>query len=163
LLQKEIFDLEWIITASETDALVLEATLIKKYSPKYNVRLKDDKRYPWICVTVSESFPRVFIARNPKDDGNRYFGPFVDVRATRHFLQTIYKIFPVRKKNLKLPLKKPARPCVNFHIGRCLGPCQGNVSREEYGKLVEQILFFLDGNKKIRRKWNLKLRRATGT
>lgn len=141
--------LEWITTTTGQEALILEANLVKKHSPRFNVRLKDDKRYPYLCVSTSEPYPRVFITRNVRNDGNRYFGPYSDVRATRNTLALIHKIFPVRKTPLKLPLKKPQRPCMNFYIKRCLGPCQGNISVEEYAKLVDEILCFLEGRREI--------------
>ena len=141
--------LEWITTETGTDALVLEANLVKKHTPHYNVRLKDDKRYPYICVSLAEPYPRVFITRKIKNDKNRYFGPYTDVRATRNTLDLIHKIFPIRKTPLKLPLKKPQRPCMNFHIKRCLGPCQGNVPTEEYAELVKEIVLFLEGRREI--------------
>lgn len=149
LLQVEIHDLDWFATTNEVEALILESTLIKKYNPKYNVRLKDDKRYPYICVSTSEDYPMVFLTRNPKANGDRYFGPYTDTKAARDALQIIHKIFPVRKTRLKLPLPKPQRPCLNFHMKRCLGPCQGNVSRETYGEMIERVLQFLDGKKDI--------------
>jgi len=148
-LQAEIHDLDWIVTTTEVEALILEATLIKKYNPKYNVRLKDDKRYPYICVSTSEDYPMVFLSRNPKANGDRYFGPYTDTKAARDTLQILHKIFPVRKTKLSLPLPKPQRPCLNFHMGRCLGPCQGNVPKEEYREMIERVLQFLEGKKDI--------------
>ncbi len=142
-------NLEWITTETGSEALVLEANLIKKHKPRYNVQLKDDKRYPYICVSTGEPYPRVFITRTIRDDGHRYVGPYTDVRATRNTLSLIHKIFPIRKTPLKLPLKKPQRPCMNFHIKRCLGPCRGNVPQEEYAKLVDEILLFLEGRREI--------------
>ncbi|HMW60283.1 MAG TPA: GIY-YIG nuclease family protein, partial [Leptospiraceae bacterium] len=129
--------LEWVTTETNREALILEATLVKKHQPRFNVRLKDDKRYPWICISMSEMYPQIFITRTVRDDGNLYFGPYTDVGATRNTLSLILKIFPIRKVRQKLPLPKPKRPCMNFHIGRCLGPCQGNVDPAEYAKLVE--------------------------
>ncbi|MDF3819261.1 excinuclease ABC subunit UvrC [Leptospira sp. 96542] len=146
-LHFELYDLDWIATRTEKEALLLEATLIKKYNPKFNVRLKDDKRYPFLCVSTSESYPMVFLTRKIKDNGDRYFGPFTDVKAARDSLELIHRIFPVRKTKLKLPLAKPARPCLNFHMGRCLGPCQGNVPESVYSELISQILSFLEGKK----------------
>lgn len=148
-LQAEIYDLEWFATNTEVEALILESTLIKKYNPKFNVRLKDDKRYPYICVSTSEDYPMVFLSRNPKLNGDRFFGPYTDSKAARDALHLIHKIFPIRKTKLKLPLKKPQRPCLNFYMGRCLGPCQGNVSVEVYGEMIERVLQFLDGKKDI--------------
>jgi len=141
--------LEWITTDNAREALILEATLVKKYQPRFNVRLKDDKRYPFICVSTSELYPQVYITRSVRNDGNSYYGPFTDVGATRNTLALIHKIFPVRKVRQKLPLPKPRRPCMNFYIGRCLGPCQGNVEEQEYAKLVEQIKLFLEGRTEI--------------
>ncbi|BDA79277.1 UvrABC system protein C [Leptospira kobayashii] len=146
-LYLELQDFDWIATSTETEALILEATLIKKYNPKFNVRLKDDKRYPFITVSMSEPFPMVFLTRKIKDNGDRYFGPFTDVKAARDTLELIHRIFPVRKTKLKLPLAKPGRPCLNFHMGRCLGPCQGNVPEATYNELIDEILSFLEGKK----------------
>ncbi|MCZ8158062.1 MAG: excinuclease ABC subunit UvrC [Leptospira sp.] len=146
-LYVELFDLDWIVTRTEAEALILEATLIKKYNPKYNVRLKDDKRYPFICVSLSEMYPMVFLTRKVKDNGDKFFGPFTDVRAARETLELIHRIFPVRKTKQKLPLPRPARPCLNFHMHRCLGPCQGNVSTSVYQELIEEIISFLEGKK----------------
>jgi excinuclease ABC subunit C len=146
-LQSEIHDLDWILTNSEHEALILEASLIRKYFPKYNIRLKDDKRYPFICVSLDEMYPMVYLTRRVKADGKKYFGPYTDVKATRDLLNLILKIFPVRKTPLKLPLKKPQNPCLNFHIKRCLGPCKGDVTQEDYALIVHQIIKFLDGKK----------------
>ncbi len=148
-LMREVRDLEWITTHTEAEALILEANLVKKYNPRFNVRLKDDKRYPYICVSTSEPYPMVFLTRRVRKNGDRFFGPYTDVRAARNLLALIHKIFPVRKTPLKLPLKKPARPCMNFYIKRCLGPCQGNVPVEEYAKLVAEIVLFLEGRREI--------------
>lgn len=151
LLQIEIRDLDWFATTTEVEALILEATLIKKYNPKYNVRLKDDKRYPYICVSTSEDYPMVFLSRNPKANGDRFFGPYTDSRAARDALQIIHKIFPIRKTKLKLPLSKPQRPCLNYHMGRCLGPCQGEekVPKEDYREMIEKVVQFLEGKKEV--------------
>ncbi|MDZ4724518.1 MAG: excinuclease ABC subunit UvrC [Leptospira sp.] len=143
----ELMDLDWIVTRTEAEALILEATLIKKYNPKYNVRLKDDKKYPFICVSTSEPYPMVYLTRKVKDNKDHYFGPYTDVKAARDSLELIQRIFPIRKTKLKLPLAKPQRPCLNFHMNRCLGPCQGNISEEVYNELVSEILSFLGGKK----------------
>lgn len=140
---------EWILTQSENEALLLEANLVKKHSPRFNVRLKDDKRYPYLCISISETYPQIFLTRRIKDDGNLYFGPYSDTKATRATLAMLHKIFPIRKIRQKLPLKRAARPCMNFHIQRCLGPCQGNVPEAEYRKIVDEIALFLDGKTEI--------------
>jgi len=146
-LQGEIHDLDWIATHTEEEALILEDNLIKRHNPKFNIRLKDDKRYPFICVSTDEPYPMVYLTRRMKADKKKYFGPYTDVKAARDLLDTIHKVFPIRKTPLKLPLAKPARPCLNFHIKRCLGPCQGNISIEEYSVIVDQIVKFLEGKK----------------
>ncbi|MCZ8343653.1 MAG: excinuclease ABC subunit UvrC [Leptospira sp.] len=143
----EISDLDWIATRTEKEALLLEATLIKKHYPKFNVRLKDDKKYPYLCVSTGEDYPMVYLTRKVKDNGDRFFGPFTDVKAARDSLELIHRIFPVRKTKLKLPLAKPQRPCLNFFMKRCLGPCQGNISKEVYSELISEILNFLEGKK----------------
>ena len=141
--------IEWIVTQTENEALLLEANLVKKHAPRFNVRLKDDKRYPYLCISLSEVYPQVFLTRRIKDDGNLYYGPYSDVKATRAALAMLHKIFPIRKIRQKLPLKRVVRPCMNFHIQRCLGPCQGNVPEAEYRKIVDEIVLFLDGKTEI--------------
>ncbi|MCB1164625.1 MAG: excinuclease ABC subunit UvrC [Leptospiraceae bacterium] len=148
-LMERAADLEWITTETSTDALILEDTLIKKHKPRFNVRLKDDKRFPYLCVSTSEPFPRIFLTRSVRKDGNRYFGPYTDVRAARHILDLIHKTFPIRKVRQKLPLPRPRRPCMNFHINRCLAPCQGNVPESEYKKIVDEIILFLEGKHEL--------------
>ncbi len=140
---------EWIVTDTEKEALILEANLVKKIQPPFNVRLKDDKRYPYVCVSLSEPFPQIFISRQVRDDGNAYFGPYTDVRATRNMIALIHKIFPVRKVRQRLPLKKPKRPCMNYHIKRCLAPCTGEVPEDEYRKVIDEIILFLEGKREI--------------
>jgi excinuclease ABC subunit C len=146
-LHNEIDDLDWIATNTEEEALILEDNLIKKYNPKYNIRLKDDKRYPFLCVSTDEPYPMIYLTRRIRADKKKYFGPYTDVKAARDLLDTIHKIFPIRKTVQKLPQPKPLRPCLNFHIKRCLGPCQGNIAIEEYGVIVDQIVKFLEGKK----------------
>jgi len=145
LLMNRAADAEWIAVQTEKEALILEANLVKKYKPRFNVRLKDDKRYPYICVSLGEPFPQVFLTRTVRNDGGAYFGPFTDVRAARNTLALIHKIFPIRKVRQKLPAAKPKRPCMNFHIKRCLAPCTGEVPEDEYRKIVDEVLLFLEG------------------
>ncbi len=148
-LQNEIDDLDWIATNTEEEALILEDNLIKRYNPKYNIRLKDDKRYPFLCVSTDEPYPMIYLTRRIRADKKKYFGPYTDVKAARDMLDTIHKVFPIRKTVQKLPQTKPLRPCLNFHIKRCLGPCQGNISVEEYSIVVEQIVKFLEGKNEV--------------
>ena len=138
-------DVEFMVTGNEVEALLLENNLIKKHNPPYNVRLKDDKRYPYLCLTFSEPFPRLVITRRKTSTKNIYFGPFSDVSAARNTMALIHKVFPIRKRALKLPLKNPARPCLNYHIGRCWAPCTGKVEQQDYRQMVLQIKDFLEG------------------
>ncbi|MDH5720424.1 MAG: excinuclease ABC subunit UvrC [Spirochaetia bacterium] len=144
-LMSKVADLDWIVTSSELEALLLESNLIKKYNPVYNVRLKDDKRYPYICLTMGEAYPRLFITRRKTNLNHAYFGPFSDVKAARNTLALVNKIFPVRKRSLKFPLSKPRKPCLNYHLKRCWAPCAGNVDEREYQNMTLQIKEFLEG------------------
>lgn len=146
---KNISEFEYIVTDSEMEALVLECNLIKKYSPKYNIALKDDKFYPFIKITINEDFPRVFVTRNFSKDGNKYFGPYTNVSAVYETMNLITKIFPIRtcKKNIS-DGQINGRTCLNYHIGKCNGPCVGYVSKEQYDGMVQQIIDILSGKDK---------------
>ena len=141
-------DLEIIVTDSEVEALILEANLIKKLKPRYNVTLKDDKSYPYIVVT-HEPFPRVFVTRQIRRDGSRYFGPYTDVKNVRAALKAIRDIFQIRSCNYLIDdeaiRKKKYRVCLDYHIKKCGGPCEGLVSREGYGAMIEQVAALLRG------------------
>ena len=139
---------DWIVTNNEAEALLLENNLIKEYNPPYNVRLKDNKCYPFICLSMGEAYPRLTLTRKKKKNTDQYFGPYPDVKAARNTIQFIHKIFPIRKRPLKLPLKKPAKPCMNFHIKRCWAPCTGKITEEEYATMINQIKDLLEGNTK---------------
>jgi excinuclease ABC subunit C len=142
VLRSRMAGLDYIVTESETEALILESNLIKEHRPRYNVRLKDDKRFPFIKVTFAEDFPRAYVTRIVREDGSRYFGPYTDAKAMRRTLRHIRQLFPIRQcKTFKL---RP-RPCLNFQIGRCLGPCRGTVTPDDYGKLTRQLRLFLEG------------------
>ena len=143
-LVAEIADLEVIQTATEAEAFLLEDALIKKYQPRFNIRLRDDKRYPYLKITA-EPFPRVMIVRRRARDGARYFGPYTNAKAMRATLKLAQKLFPIRTCNLALPLKNPRRPCLNYHIGRCLAPCAGLVSQEEYRRAVDGAAMLFEG------------------
>ncbi len=147
VLVSKIADLDWIITHSEVEALLLENNLIKQYAPRYNVMLKDDKSYPYICIT-DEPFPRVFSTRNVIQNGSRYFGPYTDSRHIRNLLRTIYRIFPVRTCSKKIaPQGNPGdEPCLQYHLKNCDAPCTGNISPEVYRGIIEEIVRFLNGN-----------------
>ncbi|WP_029452223.1 excinuclease ABC subunit UvrC [Clostridium algidicarnis] len=148
---RHVAEFEYIVTDSEMEALILECNLIKKYKPKYNILLKDDKHYPFIKITTNEEFPRVFVTRSMAKDGNKYFGPYTDVSAVYETIELIQKIFPIR--NCKLTIKEDGikyRPCLNYQIKLCTGPCAGYISKEDYKKLIDDIIDLLNGkNSKI--------------
>ncbi len=143
-LVREIADLEVIQTATEAEAFLLEDALIKKHQPRFNIRLRDDKRYPYLKITA-EPFPRVMIVRRRADDGARYFGPYTNAKAMRATLKLAQKLFPIRTCNLALPLKTPRRPCLNYHIGRCLAPCANLVTQREYAQAVDGAAMLFEG------------------
>ena len=145
VMVSHIADLDYIITDSEVEALILENNLIKEHAPRYNVRLKDDKTYPYLKVTVQETFPRVLLVRRRLDDGARYFGPYTDVTAVKRTLNFLRRLFPIRSCRKNIEEGSQDRPCLNYHIGRCLGPCAGLVSKEEYGKMIDEVILFLEG------------------
>ena len=138
---------EYIVTDSELEALVLENNLIKENSPKYNTRLKDDKTYPYIKVTVGEDYPRILFSRTMKKDKSRYFGPYTSAAAVKDTIELLNKLYQLRTCNRVLPRDTGLeRPCLNYHIKQCLAPCQGYVSKEEYRQQVAGALEFLNGN-----------------
>ena len=140
-----IVEFEYIMVDNEVEALVLESNLIKKNRPKYNILLRDDKQYPYIKVTLNEKYPRVIKTRLILKDGARYFGPYPSASAVNDALDTIRNIYPIR--TCKLNLEKNMsnfRPCLNYYIGRCLGPCLGNVDEKEYMKMIDEIILFLN-------------------
>lgn len=138
---------EYIITDSELEALVLECNLIKEYRPKYNTMLMDDKAYPFIKVTVQEDFPRVLFARQMYKDKAKYYGPYTSAAAVKDTIDLIHKLYGIRTCNRQLPkMQGKERPCLNYHIHQCPAPCQGYISKEEYGESVKKALHFLNGN-----------------
>jgi excinuclease ABC subunit C len=141
---QQAHDVDFIVVESGVEALILESNLIKKHRPKYNVRLKDDKHYPYLRVTTEEPWPRVVIARAIKQDGSRYFGPYTRSGAVSETMQLIRRIFPLRTCSNNV-LRTVSRPCLNYHIQRCLGPCKDKVTPEEYGAMVKDICLFLEG------------------
>jgi excinuclease ABC subunit C len=143
-LAARVADLDFIVTDSELEALILECELIKKYRPHYNVRLKDDKRYPYIKITWGEDFARIFATRRMEQDGSRYFGPYASVAAVHHTLDLLRKLFPYRTCNREIT-GRDRRPCLYYHMGRCLGPCIGKVGIDEYRAVVERVEKFLEG------------------
>jgi len=158
-LMKRARDIRWIATDNETEALLLENNLIKKYRPVYNVRLKDDKQYPYICISMSEPFPRIYLSRR-RLPGNLYFGPFSKAQVAREKIQLTLDMFALRRRPLKLPLAKPAKPCLNYHLKKCLAPCAEKITREDYAAIVQQAIDFISGNDdEIRRQIEIKMQR----
>jgi len=143
-LMKRVTDIDFIVTNNEKEALLLENTLIKQHRPRYNIRLKDDKTYVSLRLDPSEDFPRLTIVRRFKKDGALYFGPYSSAAAVRDTLRSIQEVFPIRRCSNGM-FKKRDRPCLNYQIGRCTGPCSGLISKEEYHKLIEEVILFLKG------------------
>lgn len=173
-LISQIRDIDYKVTDNEVEALLLECNLIKEYHPRYNVSLKDDKRYPYLKMT-KEDFPRIFVTRKVKSDGAKYFGPYTNTKAIRQTLKLLRTLFPIRTCKRKISLKPqaagsrpqslklvrrtdgqtdrradgqtyhPVQPCLNYHIKRCLAPCAGKIGKEDYEKIVEEVSLFLRG------------------
>ncbi|MCX7677865.1 MAG: excinuclease ABC subunit UvrC [Spirochaetes bacterium] len=146
VLAKLIADVDYIVTATEIEALILENNLIKKHKPRFNVRLKDDKRYPYIAVTLSETYPRVIFTRKIKRAEDKYFGPYTDAQATRALVSLVNRTFKLKTCNRPIPLKPHERPCLNYQMKRCQGICRGTISRIEYEALVKSAIKFLEGD-----------------
>jgi excinuclease ABC subunit C len=138
-------DLDYTVTDTEVEALILESNLIKEYRPRYNINLKDDKQYPYLRLTVNEPFPRIHLTRRVERDGARYFGPYTSTGSVRETIRLIRRFFPLRHCHRPIERGKVQRPCLNSHIHRCLAPCTAGIKEEEYHKLVEQVLLFLEG------------------
>lgn len=139
-----VADYEYIVTESEQEALILECNLIKEHQPPYNARLKDDKSYPFIKINMAEDFPQVYITRRVSKDGSRYFGPFANAGSVRRTLNLLKKLFPYRSCT-KTITGGDDRPCLDFHIHRCVGPCIGAVDKQEYAEVIDQVVLFLEG------------------
>ncbi len=144
-LMRKVRDLDTIVVPNESHALILEATLIKEYHPRFNIALRDDKSYPYIKVTVQEPFPRVIVTRRLQDDGARYFGPYTDVGSMRRALNVVKRIFTVRSCHYNLLREAPERPCLDYFIQRCQAPCVGYQTRDDYRAMIDEVVWFLDG------------------
>ncbi|MFQ5704407.1 MAG: excinuclease ABC subunit UvrC [Gemmatimonadales bacterium] len=145
LLTKLIDDVDTIVVRSEAEALLLENNLIKEYQPRFNILLRDDKSYPYVAVTVEEPFPRVLVVRRLDIPGARYFGPYTDVSVLRRTLRVIRRVFTVRSCHYALPTDVPDRPCLDYHINRCLAPCVGYQNEASYREMIDDVLAFLEG------------------
>ena len=144
MMVRQVAEIEFIVTDTESEALALEANLIKKHQPHYNVLLKDDKKYPFVCITWSEDYPRIFITRKRRasQKRDRYYGPYVDTRLLRYTLHIIKRVFPLRQR--RKPLFKD-RPCLNYDMGRCPGVCQSMITPEDYKKIVQKVAMVFQG------------------
>jgi excinuclease ABC subunit C len=160
-LVRRVRDVETLVVGSEAEALILEANLIKTHKPRFNVQLRDDKRYPYIKVTVKEPFPRVFVTRRLTNDGSRYFGPYTSVGHIRLALEVIKRLYTVRSCRYDLPKERPLRPCLDYHIGRCKAPCVDYQSEADYRAMIDEILQVLAGDTEaIRRDADRRMRAA---
>jgi excinuclease ABC subunit C len=144
-----IDDFEYIITDTELEALVLECNLIKQYRPYYNILLKDDKHFPYIRIDLTEDYPKVEVVRSVGNDAAKYYGPFVAAHVIRDVLDHIYRLYPLRScgKEIARAIERGERPCLNYEMGRCIGPCTGKISRKEYGVLVHEVMDVISGDK----------------
>ena len=145
VLVSEIREFEFIVTESEQEALILECNLIKEYQPRFNSRLKDDKSYPFIKIDNTEAFPQVYITRNVQNDDAQYFGPYANAGSVRKTLGLLKKLFPYRSCT-KIITGTDDRACLDFHINRCIGPCIGAASKDQYRDIIDQVILFLEGN-----------------
>src|ERR671927_78443 len=144
-LRERVARIDFISTTSETEALVLEANLIKRHRPRFNASLKDDKSYPYIVVTTGDEYPRVFATRSSHDPRHRYFGPFPSAGSVRATLDVLNKTFPFRKCRGPEPGRRSGVPCLNYHIGRSAAPCIGAISKEDYDGIIADVIAFLEG------------------
>ena len=148
-LVSKVYDFEYIITRNEVEALVLENNLIKQHKPPYNILLKDDKNYPYIKINTKKPFPKVEVVRKLKADGSKYYGPYMIGVTSRDILDLVYSTFPLRSCNLDMKrIPKSHRLCLNYHIKKCLAPCIGNITEQDYLKIIDQVIDFLNGNDK---------------
>ena len=162
-LARRTASVETIVVGSGAEALILEANLIKEYRPRFNVQLRDDKSYPHIKVTVAEPFPRVFVTRRLRQDGSRYFGPYTSVGVMRRSLEVVKRLYTVRSCRYRLPKEAPARPCLDYHIGRCRAPCVGLQSPRAYREMIDEILRVLGGETEaVRKRVEARMQAAAG-
>ncbi len=147
-LVEKVADIDYFVTSSEQEALILELNLIKRHHPHYNVRLRDDKTFPYLKISLNEEWPRIYFTRRVEDDGGRYFGPFASARSVRQSLKALKGIFPFRSCT-RLITGTDSRACLEYHLHNCVGPCIGAVSREEYAEVIKQAILFLEGKEEV--------------
>jgi excinuclease ABC subunit C len=159
-----INDFEFFVVSSEQEALILELNLIKRYWPPYNVLLKDDKTFPYLKIKSGEEFPKLHITRRLEEDGSRYFGPFASIHSLRRTLDVLKRAFPLRSCTKPIQPDKNRRPCLNYHIKQCLAPCNGNIDRRDYQRIIDQLVLFLEGkHETITRALKKKMEEAAGS
>src|SRR2546423_2734271 len=160
-LPDRVADIEVIVTQSEVEALPLEQNLVKRYRPPFNVRLRDDKSFPYIAVTVEDEYPRVMFTRERHRRGVWYFGPYANAKKVRETLDVLNRVFPYRPCEGPKPGRHSGIPCLDYHIERCLAPCVGYISKEDYGAIIDQVIEFLSGETRpIQRELERKMRDA---
>src|SRR3954452_25539356 len=147
-LPARVADVEVIVTGSEVEALHLEQNLVKRHRPPFNVRLRDDKSYPYIAVTVEDEYPRVLFTRERHRKGVRYFGPYASASKVRSTLETLNKLFPYRPCEGPTPGRRSGVACLDYHLGRCAAPCVGLISKDDYRAVVDDVVLFLGGKSK---------------
>ena len=160
----KVREFEYIVTDTELEALILECNLIKKHKPRFNILLKDDKNYPYIKMTMNDEYPRILMTRRVDKDGAKYFGPYSNVFSVREAINLVKKIFPIKTCKKVLPRDTgKERPCLNYHIKQCMGPCTGKIDREEYRSMMKDICTFLDGkHEEVVRKLEERMHTAAG-
>lgn len=147
-LVEKVADIDYFVTSSEQEALILELNLIKRHHPHYNVRLRDDKTFPYLKISLNEEWPRIYFTRRMEDDGGRYFGPFASARSLRQTLKALKGIFPFRSCT-RLITGADSRACLEYHLHNCVGPCIGAVRQEEYAEVIKQVILFLEGKEEV--------------
>ncbi|RLC70799.1 MAG: excinuclease ABC subunit C, partial [Chloroflexi bacterium] len=155
-----VSDFEFFVTDSEQEALILECNLIKKHRPRYNVRLKDDKTYPYLKINVKDDWARVSITRRVEKDGSRYFGPYASAGSVRKTLDLLKKLFPFRTCKKEIT-GTDRRPCLEYDIHRCAGPCIGAISKEEYRDIINHVIMFLEGKQEVINELERKMEEAS--
>ncbi len=162
ILVEQVADIDFFIASSEQEALIMEMNFIKQYHPRFNVSLMDDKTFPYLKVSIKEPWPRVYSTRRFEQDGGRYFGPFSSASSVKQTLRVLKRIFPLRYCHKDIT-GKAARPCLEYHLGHCLGPCTGNVTPEAYGEVIKEVILFLEGKQeKVIRELQARMNRASG-
>jgi len=164
LLASQVADIDFFTVTSGQEALILELNFIKQYHPRFNVRLKDDKTFPYLKIDIGEEWPRVYRTRRMEDDGGRYFGPFSSSKSLKDTLRVLQRLFPFRICNKNITGTTRRRPCLEYHLGHCLAPCTGSVSKEEYDQVIREVILFLEGRRdKVIRELKARMNKASAS